>query len=99
MSRPNRRLLWWIAGGLVVLVVFGNQGFRQLTARFEEKRRLDKSLVSLRSEHDRLNRELNWLKQDPGYSEYLVRKNLGYVKKGEVEYRFIKNGKSGSSKK
>ncbi len=91
MTSPSqRRVLYWVGGALLAFVVFGNQGFRDMTARSREKKRLDKSLTSLRTEHQRLAQELNWLKQDPGYSEYLVRKNLGYVKKGEVEYRFVR---------
>ena len=98
MSRLIRRYLWWFVGALIILVVFGNQGFRQLASRYQEKHRLDKALESLRSENERLTRELNWLKQDPSYTEYLIRKNLGYVKKGEVEYRFIEKGKQGKNK-
>ena len=93
MAEPRTKVFWWIAGGLIFFIVFGNQGFREMASRIQEKRRLDKALVSLRLEHERLTRELGWLKQDPAYSEYLVRKNLGYVKKGEVEYRFMRKEK------
>jgi cell division protein FtsB len=88
----KRKRLFWIAGVVAVYLVFGNKGFRDLASRSMEKRRLEKSLVRLRKDHDRLTRELAWIKQDPTYTEYLIRKNLGYVKKGEVEYRFMKDG-------
>jgi cell division protein FtsB len=87
---PRRRIVGWIGGGLVVLLVFGNQGFRQLVRAVGEKRRLEKALAALRSDHERLSRELEWIQHDPSYTEYLIRKNLGYVKKGEIEYRLIK---------
>ena len=90
-------IVWWIAGAVAVFLVFGNQGFRDLASNLQEKRRLDKALATLRTDHERLTRELGWLKQDSSYSEYLIRKNLGYVKKGEVEYRFISKGKQGIS--
>lgn len=93
MTEPRRRILGWIVGGLVALLVLGNQGFRKWASAWREKRRLEKTLTALRSENERLTRELALIKQDPAYSEYLIRKNLGYVKKGEVEYRFIKKGK------
>jgi hypothetical protein len=96
MSQPPRRIVWWITGGLVVVLLFGTQGFRQLYTAWHEKCRLQKALVSLRSEHERLARELGWIQLDPSYTEYLIRKNLGYVKKGEVEYRFLKKGKDGT---
>ena len=41
-------------------------------------------------EREALQRELTAIQQDPSYTEYLIRKNLGYVKKGEVEYRIMK---------
>ncbi|SRR5258708_1239491 len=93
MDESRRKIFWWIAGGLLVFVVFGNQGFREMAVKLQEKRRLEKTLASLRSEHERLSRELTWLKQDPSYSEYLIRKHLGYIKKGEIEYRLLKKQK------
>jgi cell division protein FtsB len=95
----QRRIVWWIVGGLAVLLVFGNRGFRGLADNIREKRRLERSLVRLREDHVRLTQELGWIQKDPAYSEYLVRKNLGYVKKGEVEYRFLKKGNQGSAGK
>jgi cell division protein FtsB len=91
---PRKTLFWWMAGALVALLVFGNQGFREWIKAAQEKRRVEKSLTNLRSEKERLSRELAWLKNDPTYFEYLIRKNLGYVKKGEVEYRLTKPKKT-----
>ena len=88
MDRPPRPIFWWIAGGLGILLLFGTQGFRQLYSAWREKVRLDKALAGLRSDHERLTRESHWI-QDPAYTEYLIRKNLGYVKKGEVEYLLV----------
>lgn len=93
MDQDKRQIALWIAGGVVVFLVFGNGGFRQWMGAYREKKRLEKTLISLRSDSERLNQELSWIRQDPTYGEYLVRKNLGYVKKGEVEYRMLKNGK------
>lgn len=74
----------------MALVLFGNRGFRRLVADWREKRRVERSLANLRADHGTLTRELARIRKDPAYSEYLIRKNLGYVKKGEYEYRFIK---------
>ncbi len=93
MTRDKRQIALWIGGGLVVFLVFGNGGFRQWISAFREKKRLEKTLTSLRSDHEKLSKELSWIRQDPTYGEYLVRKNLGYVKKGEIEYRMLKDGK------
>src|SRR5437016_196845 len=99
MYRPHRPIFWWIAGGLGILLLFGTQGFRQLYTAWREKVRLDKALSGLQSDHERLTRELNWILQDPTYTEYLIRKNLGYVKKGEVEYRMIQPRKASTPRR
>ena len=46
-------------------------------------------LVHLRSDHTSLTEEWDRIQKDPTYTDYLIRKNLGYVKKGEVEYRIL----------
>ena len=99
MTDSRRTLVWWIAGMVIVLVVFGNQGFRQLAGKILEKRRLERTLTNLRNDRVRLEQELNWIQHDPAYTEFLIRKNLGYVKKGEVEYRFLKKGKAAGATK
>ena len=72
------------------MFLFANAGFRDLIIRAREKRRLERNLVTLRAEHQTLSREWTEIQTDPTYTEYLIRKNLGYVKKGEVEYQVIK---------
>jgi hypothetical protein len=52
MSPSQSRIVWWIAGGLIVFLVFGNQGFRELASNLHDKHRLDKALATLRSEHE-----------------------------------------------
>lgn len=71
--------------------LFANLGFRNLVVRTREKRRLERSLVRLRADHEALASEWARIQKDPSYTEYLIRKNLGYVKKGEVEYQIIKS--------
>jgi cell division protein FtsB len=89
-NAPPKRWAWWIGVLLAILFLVGNQGFRQLLNRLREKRRVEQSLANLHLENQQLSHELSLLQQDPTYTEYLIRKDLGYVKKGEVEYRFLK---------
>lgn len=79
----------WGAVALLAVYLFGNAGFRDMVTRSQDKIRLNKQLTRLRSEHDRLAKEWSLIQADPTYTEYLIRKNLGYVKKGEVEYRLL----------
>jgi len=50
---------------------------------------LETLLGKLRTDHTSLSQEWDRIQKDPSYTEYLVRRNLGYVKKGEVEYRIL----------
>ena len=70
--------------------------------RTRENGRLERLLAHLRSDHAVLSEEWTRVQTDPSYTEYLIRKNLGFVKKGEVEYRVIDNSElraQGSEKK
>jgi cell division protein FtsB len=64
-----------------------------LVSRTRERNRLQRVLVQLRADHDALAREWSRIQQDPSFTEYLIRKNLGYVKKGEIEYQILKKDK------
>ncbi len=74
--------------------LFANEGFRNLVVRTREKRKLERLLTRLRAEHTALEAEWARLQKDPAYTEYLIRKHLGYVKKGEVEYRILVSSRS-----
>jgi cell division protein FtsB len=89
MEEP-RRLIVWVSVGVMALLLFGNDGFRNLAGEGLERRHLEKKLLKLRADNERLTRELSMIQQDPSYTEYLIRKSLGYAKKDEVEYRLIK---------
>jgi cell division protein FtsB len=54
---------------------------------------MERVLVQLRADHAALASEWKRIQEDPSYTEYLIRKNLGYVKKGEVEYQILKKDK------
>lgn len=86
----RRRILVWVSLAFMAFLLFGSAGFRNLVSRFRDKRRMEKTLARLRTEHEALAREWSLIQQDPAYTEYLIRKNLGYVKNGEVEYRILK---------
>ena len=57
--------------------------------RTRENSRLESMLGKLRADHTSLSQEWDRIQKDPSYTEYLIRRNLGYVKKGEVEYRIL----------
>lgn len=76
-----------LAGGLLA-ALFGNSGFRSLAGNWLELRRLNKEIAGLEREEQRLDAELKALRAGDGPVERLARRELGYIKKGEIEYRF-----------
>ena len=77
-----------LAGTGLLIVFFGNGGFRSLTRNWLELRRLDAEIVSLEREEKELDSHLKALRAGDGPVERLARRELGYIKKGEIEYRF-----------
>ena len=77
-----------LAGTGLVVVFFGNGGFRSLTRNWFELRRLNKEIVALERDEKELDARLKSLRAGDGPVERLARRELGYIKKGEIEYRF-----------
>lgn len=82
-----------LLGAALLFVFFGNGGFRSLTRNFLELRRLDREIVDLEREEKDLGERLKALRAGDGPVERLARRELGYIKKGEIEYRFPPPGK------
>jgi len=77
-----------LSGGLLLFVFFGNGGFRSLTRNWLELRRLNMEILALQREEQELDGRLKALRSGDGPVERLARRELGYIKKGEIEYRF-----------
>lgn len=69
-------------------VFFGNAGFRSLIGNWRELRRLRADIARLAAEEKELDGRLQRLRAGDGGVERVARKELGYIKKGEIEYRF-----------
>lgn len=76
-----------LAAALVALF-FGNAGFRSLIGNWRELRRLRADIARLQAEEGELAGRLKILRAGDGGVERVARKELGYIKKGEIEYRF-----------
>lgn len=77
-----------LTGAAVLAVFFGNGGFRSLTRNWLELRRLDREILALQAEEKELDARLKSMRSGDGPVERLARRELGYIKKGEIEYRF-----------
>jgi cell division protein FtsB len=76
-----------VAAGLGA-VLFGNSGFRSLFGNWRELRRLQGDIANLARDERDLNERLKSLRAGDGGVERSARLDLGYIKKGEIEYRF-----------
>lgn len=76
-----------LTAGLMA-VFFGNQGFRGLVHNYMELRGLEREIASLEKEERHHAERLKLLKSGDASIERMARRELGYVRKGEVEYRF-----------
>lgn len=79
------RVAWTL---FLLTVFFGNQGFRSLVRNYLELRSLHKQIASLQSQEAASEERLKLLRSGDGSVERLARRELGYVRKGEIEYRF-----------
>lgn len=76
-----------LAAGALALF-FGNQGFRGLVRNWRELRSLRREIAALQREEAAQTRRLEGLKAGDAAVERFARRDLGYIRKGEVEYRF-----------
>ncbi|OGS41625.1 MAG: hypothetical protein A2506_11550 [Elusimicrobia bacterium RIFOXYD12_FULL_66_9] len=77
-----------LIGAAFLAVFFGNAGFRSLIGNWRELRRLRADISRLSAEERELDARLKSLRAGDGGVERAARKDLGYIKKGEIEYRF-----------
>ncbi len=82
------KLIFFIS---VLLFLTLNSGFRNLVIRTLEYIKQKKELEEIKLRNAQLRREIYLLENDEWYIDYTIRKELGYLKPGEVEYRFKKN--------
>lgn len=75
-------------GAGVLWVFFGNAGFRSMVGNWLELRRLQREIVQLDHDEKDLDARLKSLRSGDGAVERAARRDLGYIKKGEIEYRF-----------
>lgn len=86
----NKKQVYIVIVVVLIVVFVTSRGFRNLIKRRVEQYRLEKQIEQVAKENAGLKQEVHALEKDRSYQEYLVRKDLGYIKPDEIEYRFIK---------
>ncbi len=80
-----------VAGFVLVLgaaAVYGGTGVLRVRAMQAEIQQLERELVVLRAQTQKLTEVINRLRHDPAYIEKLAREDLGYVREGETVLKF-----------
>jgi cell division protein FtsB len=79
-----------LAAALVVAFLF-NENFRNTISRRRAIKTAQKELAALTQETEAVQRQITALETNPHITEHLVRKELGYLRPGEKEIRFLNN--------
>ena len=77
-----------VSAALVVAILFGSRGLLRLRALTNEEAVIKQRIAGLLLENQRLRTQLHALRSDDRYLERLAREQLGFVRPGEVVYRF-----------
>ncbi len=77
-----------VSAALIAAILFGSRGLLHLRALTSEETAIRQRIGSLLVENQRLRTQLHALRTDDRYLERLVREQLGFVRPGEVVYRF-----------
>jgi cell division protein FtsB len=88
-----RSHLWLIAGivlGLVFLWdVVGPFGLWKIHRMKKERERIYLSNLELAKKNTALEEQIKRFKDDPEYQEYVIRRELGWVRDNEILYKFL----------
>lgn len=82
----------WVVAGLLVITLgsfFFSESFRNTLARRRALAKSEIELQDLAKETDLIRKKLSRLESDNKSYEELVRKELGYMRPGEKEVRFV----------
>ncbi|MBT3182336.1 MAG: hypothetical protein HN337_07515 [Deltaproteobacteria bacterium] len=83
---PARLIVLALAGFFFWFLAFGDQGIYKLRLLFDMKGNLLESRQKLNNEIDTLTRDKETL-ADPGKLEMVIRKELRYIKPGEIIFQ------------
>ena len=83
---------WILFGFLLLLGLFlSSEGSRSYWKRKRYLKHLERKLSDLKTSNEKLSQEVARLKSDPRAIERIARSDLGLLKPGEIEYRFVVN--------
>ena len=94
----RKNLKWVVLLFLAVGISVTSGGIRSYWKNKRQFKQLEKELAELRDSNKVLEQELRRIKNDPRIAEQIARSELGLMKPGEIEYRFVVPRSTGPSK-
>jgi cell division protein FtsB len=73
---------------ILYFTVFGDRGLLRINHLHRDRDEMQKRLLEVQSENDRLKREIAALQSDRRYLESIARRDFGLVRSNEVIYQF-----------
>lgn len=87
-----RKRMYLIPAGFIMFIllftVFGERGLLRIYHLSKDRHELQNKAEELKSENDRMKREIEALKGDRRYLESIARRDFGLVRPNEVIYQF-----------
>jgi cell division protein FtsB len=89
MRRKNRKryLIIFIS---IFFALISIPRLKSLIANYRKLKYYNAEIERLQAENDALLEKIKSLKEDPYYTEKILRENYGYIKEGEYVYRIEK---------
>jgi cell division protein FtsB len=86
----KRFVLVPVAAAVFILyfTVFGERGLLRINHLHRDRDEMQKRFMELKSENDKLKREISALQSDRRYLESIARRDFGFVRGNEVIYQF-----------
>lgn len=79
-------LFFVILAGIIAFTIFGDSGLYQLHSLYKSKHKIEYQINENKNKIEHLENEKIRL-NNPTYLESIIRKELGYIKEGEVVYQ------------
>jgi cell division protein FtsB len=87
-----QKRLFLAPAALVVFIlyftVFGERGLLRINHLHRDRDEMQKRFLELKTENDKLKREITALQSDRRYLESIARRDFGFVRGNEVIYQF-----------
>ncbi|MEK6646192.1 MAG: septum formation initiator family protein [Candidatus Firestonebacteria bacterium] len=81
---------------IILMWVFlgGKKGFVKLASLYFKKVKIEQEVEELKKTNEKAELEIKELKENPAALERIAREELGFVKNGEIIYKFVEKNNS-----